>query len=127
GWVWSIVRSELARHFRDRRIAEPLDQAGGALSDAAPRPPEVAERNEAHARMRRALERLTEEQQKIVYMKFFQDMPNVEIAEALGLSVSNVGVIVHRAMKRLRELLGPEAQAAAPDVPKARGTGAPPI
>src|SRR5437764_4102078 len=25
GWIWSIVRSELARHFRDRRPADPLD------------------------------------------------------------------------------------------------------
>jgi hypothetical protein len=38
-------------------------------------------------------------------MKFFLDMPNTDIAEALGMTPSNVGVVVHRAVKRLRELM----------------------
>src|SRR5205823_13747175 len=60
GWIWSVVRSELARHFRDRRPAEPLD-AAGSVADAAAPPFEAAARRETQARMRAALERLTEE------------------------------------------------------------------
>ena len=102
-WLWSIVRSELARHFRDRKLAEPL---GGGIVDPNRGPAENAEAREMHLRTRAALAQLTEEQQRIVYLKFFQDMSNVEIAESLGLSPSNVGVIVHRAVKRMRELMG---------------------
>ncbi|HZL36856.1 MAG TPA: sigma-70 family RNA polymerase sigma factor [Tepidisphaeraceae bacterium] len=101
-WLWSIVRSELARYFRQHRPMAPLP---ATCLDPAPRPPEIAEGLEMQSRMRQALERLTEEQQRIVYLKFFLDVPNTQIAGELGLSASNVGVIVHRTLARLRELM----------------------
>ncbi len=101
GWLWSIVRSELARHFRGRRtqplpeeIADPRDPPGEALS-----------RRETQCRMRAALERLDEEQQQIITMKFFLRLKNKEIAEALGQTAGNIGVKVHRALRRLQELM----------------------
>lgn len=102
-WLWSIVRSEIARHFRGHRGTESLE--GRTLADPAPQPIEMAERSEMQTKMRCALEQLNEEQQNLIYLKFFQDLPNTEIAQAMGLSPSNVGVIVHRAVKRLRELM----------------------
>jgi len=39
-------------------------------------------------------------------MKFWGDMSNKEIAETLDMTASNVGVILHRAMGQLREILG---------------------
>jgi RNA polymerase sigma-70 factor (ECF subfamily) len=101
-WLWSIVRSELARHFRQHRPTVELDEK---LRDPALTPPELASQNEMQQRMRIAIDQLNEEQQRIVYLKFFQDVSNTEIAIELGLSASNVGVIVHRAIKRLRELM----------------------
>jgi len=101
-WLWTIVRNELARHFRDRRptateLPEPEDPSGP--SDGP------AHRREAEADMHAALARLAEDQQRILYLKFFQDMPNTDIAVALGLTATNVGVLVHRALRRLRDLL----------------------
>jgi hypothetical protein len=55
--------------------------------------------------MSRALGRLGDEQQALIYMKFFLDMNNTDIAQALDMSPSNVGVVIHRAVKRLRELM----------------------
>ncbi|HET6247684.1 MAG TPA: sigma-70 family RNA polymerase sigma factor [Tepidisphaeraceae bacterium] len=101
-WLWSIVRSELARHFRQHRPTVELDER---LCDPALSPPEVAARNEMQERMRIAIHKLGEEQQRIIYLKFFLDVPNTEIAAELRLSASNVGVIIHRAMKQLRELM----------------------
>jgi len=68
-------------------------------------PLETTQKQEMQCRLREALERLTDEQHQIVTMKFFLNVPNTEIAEALGLSASNVGVKVHRALKRLYELM----------------------
>jgi RNA polymerase sigma-70 factor (ECF subfamily) len=101
-WLWSIVRSELARHFRQHR---PFDTLEETHPDPASAPPEVAARNELQARIRDALALLNEEQQRIIYLKYYMDVPNTEIAGELGLSPSNVGVIVHRAIGRLRELM----------------------
>jgi RNA polymerase sigma-70 factor (ECF subfamily) len=101
-WLWTIVRSELARHFRQHRPTVELEEK---FPDPSLSPPEVAARNEMQERMRVALHRLTEEQQRIIYLKFFLDVPNTEIGAELGLSSSNVGVIVHRAVKSLREIM----------------------
>jgi RNA polymerase sigma-70 factor (ECF subfamily) len=103
-WLWSIVRSELARHFRDRKDHAALDES---LPDPAAEPPERASQREMQARTREALARLSEEHQRLVYMKFFQGMANKEIAAATGLTASNVGVLIHRALKQLRGYLAP--------------------
>lgn len=110
GWLWSIARTEIARHFRDRKEHAPLDER---IPDRSAGPEEEAVRHEMQGRMRVALARLNEEQQRLIYMKFFQEMPNVEIAKATGYSVSNVGVMVHRAIKKLREWMEEEQGVAA--------------
>lgn len=103
GWLWAIARSELARYFRDRSARAPLE----ADLPAADEPPaEQAARREQFDRLRAALDRLAEPAREVVGMKFFLGLRNHEIAAATGLSVSNVGVIVHRALKELRRLLG---------------------
>jgi RNA polymerase sigma-70 factor (ECF subfamily) len=101
GWLWSIVRSELARHFRGRctqplpeEIADPSDPPGAALS-----------RREMQFRIQAALGQLDDEQQQIITMKFFLRLKNKDIAEALGQSASNIGVKVHRAIRRLQEMI----------------------
>ncbi len=108
GWLWSIVRSELAGHFRRRRRGEPF---GDDLPDPADGPDGQAQLAESRSEVWDALGRLPEEQQKLIHMKFFQDMRNVDIAEATGLSRSNVGVLIHRALKRLRSRMAPKAHA----------------
>jgi RNA polymerase sigma factor (sigma-70 family) len=106
-WLWSIVRSELARYFRSRRPTVAIDES---FIDPSAQPAEAAESSEMQSRTRVALARLSDEQQGIIYLKFYLDMPNGEIATALGISASNVGVIVHRAVKRLRELMEERSQ-----------------
>jgi len=102
GWLWAIVRSELARHFRDRRRSEPLSEE---LPDRRDPPGESAARDEMHRRMQTALEQLDDEEQRIIAMKFFLRARNTEIAEALGQTPNNVGVKIHRTVRHLRELM----------------------
>jgi len=101
-WLWAIVRNEIGLHFRRRRSSLPL---GDGPVDPAESPLEIAQKQEMQCRLTDALRRLTHQQQQIVTMKFFLKVPNTEIAEALGLSAGNVGVKVHRAIKRLQELM----------------------
>lgn len=102
GWLWAIARSQLARYYRDEDRHLPPDPNLPA-PDALP--PETVIRRETHGRLQAALHRLSEEQQEIVYLKFFLEMRNRDIAAALGLTPSNVGVMVHRAVKELRSLM----------------------
>lgn len=101
-WLWAIVRSELARHFRSLRPHHPPDEE---LPDRGASPEEDLLRRESHERLRRALDRLSEPQQRLVCMKFFLNMRNLDIATAVGLSPSHVGVLIHRTLKQLRTWL----------------------
>ena len=58
-------------------------------------------------RLAAALRELPEDRQRIVWMKFFLDLPNTEIAANTGLTPSHVGVLVHRCVKALRLLMEP--------------------
>ena len=55
-----------------------------------------------------ALGKLGEREQRIIELKYWGDMNNKEIAEVLGISPANVGVILFRAMGSLRKLMGQE-------------------
>lgn len=101
-WLWAIVRTELARWFRDRRHLEPLSPD---LADPRANPTEEFERGLDQERLRLALATLPEATQQFLYLKFFVQMTNREIAAATGLSESNVGVRVFRALRELRGLL----------------------
>jgi len=103
GWLWAIVRTELAQHFRRRPRSGDCDPR---MAGPDPTPDAQAQQHEDQLRLQAALGELPGEHQAILYMKFYQDMPNVEIAEATGLTPSHVGVLVHRCLKRLRALMG---------------------
>jgi RNA polymerase sigma-70 factor (ECF subfamily) len=53
-----------------------------------------------------ALGKLSQREQQIIELKFWGDMNNREIADTLGISSANVGVILFRAMGTLRKILG---------------------
>ena len=59
----------------------------------------AAERRE---RVRGALARLSLRDREIVLLKFHGQLSNVELARALGISESNAGSRLHRALERLR-------------------------
>ncbi len=109
-WLWAIVRNELARYFRDRKSHTPLDETVAQhAEDDKDEPSEAMQRQELHERLHDAMAHLSEEQQQILYLKYFQDMPNKRIAEVLATTPNNVGVKVHRTLKVLRALLGDHA------------------
>jgi RNA polymerase sigma-70 factor (ECF subfamily) len=53
----------------------------------------------------RMLDRLPKNQREVVYLKFQCDLSYKEISEITKLSVSNVGFLMHTALKELRKEL----------------------
>lgn len=66
-------------------------------------PSDAFERKEAMQRVMGALDTLPEKQREAVLLKFSGDLSYQEIADVLGTSVSNVGVLLHTALKNLRQ------------------------
>ena len=106
-WLFAIARNTLADYFRrQNRIHE--DSWDEFLDRAAPlsdQPEEKLLSDETIENLLRALGKLSERQRKILELKYWADLANVEIAEFMNLSASNVGYLHYQAMKNLRELL----------------------
>jgi len=76
------------------------------LASQALRPDEVAVVNENNRALIAAMAGLGDIERQILSMKFATDLKHREIAEILDIGESRVGVIVHRALKKLRKILG---------------------
>lgn len=105
-WLIGIAKNTVTDHLRKgagRRFVG-LDNI---LELASPlkAPEEVAVTNERHRDLIKAMSRLKDQERQILSMKFATDLKHHEIAKILDISDSNVGVIVYRALKKLRNLM----------------------
>jgi RNA polymerase sigma-70 factor (ECF subfamily) len=99
-WLFGIARHAALDELRRRRRVAALAAEPGAPepaldSDAA----DPARR----AAVRAALAGLEPRDRELVALKFFAGLDNAEIAGVLGISPSNAGTRLHRAVHRLRE------------------------
>jgi len=58
--------------------------------------------------VRQALGALPARQRAALVLRFFEDLPEAQVADLLGCSVGTVKTHTHRGVRRLRELLGAE-------------------
>lgn len=99
-WLYGIARNaaldELRRRKRSVRLAADLPDPAGADSwdDAA---------LERRATVQAAIAALDPRDRELVALKFYAGLTNPEIARVLGISASNAGTRLNRAVNRLRE------------------------
>jgi RNA polymerase sigma factor (sigma-70 family) len=96
-WLFGIARNaaldELRRRGRQTElIVDPIDASSAD-----------AERSEQRLIPVGALEKLDTRERELVALKFFAGLANGEIAAVLGISESNTGTKLHRAVTKLRE------------------------
>ncbi|MCA9383365.1 sigma-70 family RNA polymerase sigma factor [Candidatus Dojkabacteria bacterium] len=58
---------------------------------------------EKRTRTQNVLSQLKPRYQQIINLKFYTDLSNSEIAESLGIEVSHVAVVLHRALKSFKK------------------------
>lgn len=81
-----------------------LDQpASEAEPSAEPGPSDQLVRKEAAGFLLQILEKLPPRQQEVIQLKFQNGLSYQQIADVTQLSVSNVGFLIHRGLKALRE------------------------
>ena len=108
-WLYRITTNTMTDHYRVNRnpnkghivdIEEALD-----VHDTKPNPHEIALDNEQKQLMQEHINKLPPKYQTIIQMKYFDDMPHEEIAAIMNIKANNVGVLTHRAVKKLEKLL----------------------
>jgi RNA polymerase sigma-70 factor, ECF subfamily len=100
-WLFGIARNAALDELRRRKrtaalTAEPADLEAATPEDGA----DAALRRAA---VRTALATLEPRERELVALKFHAGLANAEIAAVLGVSASNAGTQLHRAMTKLRE------------------------
>ena len=109
-WLFAIARNAALDELRRRRRRPEygLEDEGSGLADAgavcAPGDvDEALERMERRATVRAALEALPLRERELVLLKFHGQLSHAELARVMGISESNAGTRLHRALTRLRE------------------------
>ena len=100
--------------LRKRRPAEPLSAVSLRAMAAASRsiePPTVAVASELAQRLREALLQLAPREAEVFSLRYFGELTNEEIADELKMATGAVGVALHKARSRLKELLETEEDA----------------
>jgi RNA polymerase sigma factor (sigma-70 family) len=101
-WLFTVCKNRALDVIRERGRLSALEENDDMQSpDSGPM--SRVERQEALGRVERALARLSEQQRQAVLMKFSGGLKYKEIAEVLETSVSNVGFMLHAALKTLRQ------------------------
>jgi len=105
-WLIGIAKNTVTDYLRAKKRTHfvALDNILELVSFNR-RPEEIAVINEDNRALITAMSKLKDQERQILSMKFATSLKHDEIAIIMGISASNVGVIVHRALKKLRNLL----------------------
>ena len=106
-WLFTIARNTVIDHYRTsgKKKTVPLDKAA-EMAETKSSPEEEFARREERQRLKVCLAALSTQEQDIVSFKFGSELTNRQIAQMIGLSESNVGTILYRAVRKLRDCFG---------------------
>jgi RNA polymerase sigma factor (sigma-70 family) len=97
-WLFGIARNAALDELRRLKRTAPL-----ATEPASP--DEELEQTLRRAAVRTALAAMPARDRELIALKFHAGLDNAELADVLGISVSNAGTRLHRALTKLREVL----------------------
>ncbi|WP_381799300.1 SigE family RNA polymerase sigma factor [Streptomyces niveus] len=99
-----VSRWRLKGRRKELTVAEPPDPGADTRTGSATDATGAAE---LRLVMRDALSRLTARQRAVLVLRYFEDLPEADVARLLGVSVGTVRSTTHRSLARLR-VLAPE-------------------
>lgn len=109
-WLLGIARRKAADHFRRDRTTLPLD-AAAHVPDPNPLPDAVVEQRLRLERVARALRSLSPDRAEALALRVFGGLNAAEVGRVMGKSEAAVRMLVHRAVRDLRERLAPATEA----------------
>lgn len=103
-WLFRVCRNRLLDMRRKEQRMQHLSLVTEqSLASEAPSPSAITEARERASRVLELIDTLSDKQKETVYLRFASGLSYKEIAEVTGHSVSNVGVMIHTAVKKIRQ------------------------
>jgi RNA polymerase sigma factor (sigma-70 family) len=105
-WLYAVCRN-LAIDIRrkERRMQLMTDDHVQGYASADEEPIETVEREDTFSHVAQAIRSLSANQQEVVRLKFQHGLSYKQISDVTKLTVTNVGFLLHTAIKTLREKL----------------------
>lgn len=105
-WLYTVCRNRALDVYRKENPMNPVTEAElEVFENPSPSPSDAAQRRETTSQIQQILETLPPRQREVIHLKFQQDLSYREISEITGNTVSYVGVLIHTAIKTIRESL----------------------
>lgn len=105
-WLLRIA-ANLARNRRRAlgRYLAALERLWRSEPRPAPAPPELSAAQADARDLWRAVQRLGQNEQQVIYLRYFLELSEAEMAEALAIPPGTVKSRLHRALRRLRGVI----------------------
>jgi RNA polymerase sigma-70 factor (ECF subfamily) len=106
-WLYGVARRVLANHSRSKTRSRKLFlRLGWLRGELGPTPEGIILRRSQDQEVIEALHQLRPEDQELLRLSFWEELPNAEISDLLGCSAHAVAQRRHRAANRLARQLG---------------------
>ena len=103
-WLFTVCRNLAFDTRKKENRMSPLSEAEvNGHPSREPRPSTALEQKETISEILRVVETLPKNQREVMYLKFQCDLSYKEISEITQLSVTNVGFLIHTAIKAVRK------------------------
>jgi RNA polymerase sigma factor (sigma-70 family) len=107
-WIYRIANNTVIDHYRSSSIKN-HDQIHENIRDRGEGIESMIQDSDTSDYIRNLINTLNPREKKIVMMKFYEGMTNIEIAEVMKISETNVSTIVYRTMGKLRDIIDKES------------------
>lgn len=104
GWMFQIARNLVIDYYRSKKATVALEEVEHSLEYESNVIDLVNLQTEQQVFLK-LLAELTDEQQQVLKLKFYEEVPNDAIAKLLNKTEGAIRVIQHRAIAKLKELL----------------------
>ncbi|MCK4849863.1 MAG: RNA polymerase sigma factor [Phycisphaerae bacterium] len=107
-WLTRIAVNKARSHRRKLRSRIRALRAAARMSrpTAESKPESASADREVFRRVRQAVQALPSRYREVVVMRYLEQMPTAEVVKVLGISRSAMDARLHRARRRLKEVLG---------------------
>lgn len=99
-WLYRIIVNLIHDHHR-REAIERRYVAEPAVAD----PVSQSERRLDISAVSEAMNRLSQREREVVYLRFFENASHRQVARMVGMNEVGVRVLLHRALKRIRQAI----------------------
>lgn len=104
GWILTISHNQIIDYYRTKKDHTYLNNEI-IIEDPRDGPEKLVESEFNQAELRKAMLQLPKDQQQVLLMSFIEGFEYPEIASTLKKSEGNIRVMIHRGLKKMRQIL----------------------